>query len=390
MMSKSTPFLAIICITIIFSAFLSQPLSAQQASEEHTVQSGETLFSIARDYELTVGDLRRWNNLDVDELSSGQILRIAPPKADNQITHTVQAGETLFALSRKYGVTIAEIQEWNNFRDNNLEVGRELIIFQDEDQSSSQDQIPVLEQVNPDEERRSIVRVSEAPSGNSYYNVRSGDTLYKIANDHSMTVNELRQLNNLEDDMLRVGQRLTVRETGSSAPSIAEGDEESTPQGRFAQYRVQSGENGNAVIEKFQMSESEFFSLNPGNDLNSIGPGQRVTVLMPPTRNFKNPYRKGASLEDLGSVSVFKYSENDVASTTTSGELYNPDQLTAAHSNMALGNVIYIENPTSGNGVFVRINDRHSGDGLKLSDLAFNMLDFSSIEQARVTIYLDN
>lgn len=389
MMSKSTPFLAFICITVI-TAFLYQPLFAQQASEEHTVQSGETLFSIARDYDLTVGDLRRWNNLEVDELSSGQILRIAPPKADNQITHTVQSGETLFALSRLYRVTIAEIQEWNNIRDYNLEVGRELTIFQNEDQPSSQTQLPVLDQTNPDEERRSIVRVSEAPSGNSYYNVKSGDTLYKIANDHGMTTNELRQLNNLEGDMLRVGQRLTVRETGASAPSIAEGHEESTPQGKFAQYRVQSGESGNSIIEKFQMSESEFFSLNPGSDLNSISAGQRVTVLLPPTRNFKNPYRKGASLEDLGSVSVFKYRASDVASTTTSGELYNPDQLTAAHSNMALGNVIYIENPTSGNGVFVRINDRHSGDGLKLSELAFNMLDFSSIEQARVTIYMDN
>jgi rare lipoprotein A (peptidoglycan hydrolase) len=57
---------------------------------------------------------------------------------------------------------------------------------------------------------------------------------------------------------------------------------------------------------------------------------------------------------------------------------------------MALGNVIFIENPSNGKGIFVRVNDRHSGEGLKLSHKAFNMLDFSSIEQPVVTIYLDN
>jgi rare lipoprotein A (peptidoglycan hydrolase) len=86
---------------------------------------------------------------------------------------------------------------------------------------------------------------------------------------------------------------------------------------------------------------------------------------------------------------VFRYSNSDIANPTTSGELYNPNQLTAAHPNIALGKVIYIENPSTNNGIFVKINDRHSGDGLKLSSSAYEMLDFSSIEQARVTIYLD-
>jgi LysM repeat protein len=392
MKSNLFPFLAVLFCLAGLLALPETGAFAQQVSETHTVQPGETLFSIARDFNLSVGDLRRWNELDSDNLSIGQVLRVVPPRADNQITHTVQPGETLFALSRRYNVTIAEIQQWNNLRDTNLETGRELTIFPAE-RAATPETLPPSggEPAEIEEERQYIVRLSELPAGNTYYTVRSGDTLYRIANDHNMTVNELRVLNGLDNDMLRVGQQLTVRETRrTSAPSIAETAESSTPQGKFVQYRVESGENGPAVLRKFQMSEAELLALNPGISVSGISPGQRLTVLLPPTRTFKNPYRRGASLEDLGSVPVYTYRENEVAAPTTSGELYNPDQLTAAHSNMELANEVYIENPNNCRGIFIRINDRHSGDGLKLSHLAFDMLGFSSIDQAKVTIYMDN
>ncbi|MEX0944552.1 MAG: septal ring lytic transglycosylase RlpA family protein, partial [Balneolaceae bacterium] len=131
-------------------------------------------------------------------------------------------------------------------------------------------------------------------------------------------------------------------------------------------------------------------ALNPGMNRSAVTQGQQITALLPPTRNFSNPYRKDANLEDLGTVAVSRYQTQERAAPTTSGELYNPDQLTAAHSNMALGNIIYIENPINKKGVFVRVNDRQSGDGLKLSQKAFEMLGFSSINQPLVTIYLDN
>lgn len=138
------------------------------------------------------------------------------------------------------------------------------------------------------------------------------------------------------------------------------------------------------------MSRNELMALNPGLEGSSVTGGQQLTVLLPPSRNFRNPYQRDANLEDLGTVPVTRYQMSDRASPTTGGELYNPSQLTAAHSNMALGNVIYVENPNNGHGVFVRVNDRQSGDGLKLSNKAYEMLRFSNVEQPMVTIYLDN
>lgn len=366
---------------------ITPEVTAQAAGQSHTVQQGETLFSISRLYDVTVGDLRRWNRLQSDELDPGQELLVGPPRNDDSVVHTVEAGQTLFAVSRLYDVTIAEIQSWNDLEGTQLSEGQELIIFQDQqDERSAPEDISTP----PDdtEPRESIIRDREGTRGTTYYTVRSGDTLTRIARMHDMTVEQLRDLNNLQSDMLSIGQQLTVRDV-QTAPSIAESAEESTPQGKFVNYRIESGESVEDLKERFMMSEDELAALNPDLNIETLQSGQRVTVLLPPSRNFNNPFKKGASLENLGEIPATRYSESDRANPTTSGELYNPDYLTAGHSNMPLGNVIYVENPETGRGVYVRINDRTSGSGIKLSHKAFEMLGFSTIQQSSVIVYLD-
>ncbi len=380
----------ILLLFLATSVILAPDVSAQQAETEHVVQQGETLFSISRQHDVTVSELRMWNNLDTDDLRTGQVLRLTPPSGEDRVVHTVQPGESLFGISRQYNVTIAEIQQWNNLDGTALDSGTELVIYPGEE---TEEELPhTIEEIEQmdEEERTSIVRrLDETPAGSETYVVRSGDTLFQIAREHDMTVNELRDLNNLQDDMLRVGQRIMVKRV-RTAPSVAEGAEDSTPQGKFALYRVQSGENMETLLSRFRMSRAELNALNPGVAESGVSQGQQITVLLPPTRNFDNPYKSDANLENLGTVPVSRYSDDDRATPTTSGELYNPEQLTAAHSNMALGNIIYIENPSNGNGVYVRVNDRQSGDGLKISHKAYELLGFSAIDQPQVTIFLDD
>ena len=312
---------------------------------------------------------------------------MGPPQDEDSVIHTVESGQTLFAISRLYNVTIAEIQSWNNLESTQLREGQDLTIFQASQADDSNIDIPPTE-TNDTEPRESIIRDWQGSRGTTYYTVRSGDTLTRIAREHDMTVDQLRELNNLQSDMLRVGQRLTVRDI-QIAPSIAESAEESTPQGKFVSYRLESGESLEDLKDKFMMSDNEVSALNPDLEIESLQSGQRVTVLLPPSRNFSNPFKKGASLENLGEIPVSRYSDSDMANPTTSGELYNPDYLTAGHSNMPMGNVIYVENPETGQGVHVRINDRTSGNGIKLSHKAIDMLGFSSIQRSSVVVYLD-
>lgn len=392
-MMKQIAEISILLLFLIISApaFAQNGSGEQPADRIHTVQAGETLFSISRQYDLTVSELRDWNNLSSDILQSGQELRIAPPAGRERTVHAVEAGESLFGISRMYNVTIAEIQQWNNMQGTDIDIGSRLVIYESE-QGGQNDPVPSISEVEEmdDSERSSLVqRIQDGAAQNDVYVVRSGDNLTQIARRFDMTVNEVKSLNNLQNDMLRVGQRLTVKKN-QVPPSVAEGAEDSTPQGRFATYRLQSGENTTTVLEKYRMSASELSALNPGLNTESLSSGQQVTVLLPPTRNFDNPYQKDANLEDLGTVPAFVYNNEDRAKPTTSGELYNPGQLTAAHSNIVLGSIIYVENPSNKNGIFVKINDRLTGEGLKLSHKAYEILKFSSIEQPQITIYLEN
>lgn len=300
--------------------------------------------------------------------------------AQDRSTYTVLQGETLYAISKKLNVSVAELQQWNNLADNGISIGQELIYYEAEVQDSTVVSEPV----------QSLVTTT-VPQENIFYTVKSGDNLTVIARNHSMTINELRELNDLQSDVLSIGQRLSVRKlVDSVAPSTSEFSEESAPQGSFAVYTVQSGENSTDILNKFKMTQRELQELNPEVNITALDRQQKITVLLPPSRSFSNPYENKASLQDLGSVGVFSYTEDEFGNTTTNGELYNPEELTAAHSNIALGTIVFIEHPELENGIYVRINDRITGSGLKLSAKAYRILGLENLNSPVVSIYTDS
>ena len=302
--------------------------------------------------------------------------------AQQKLTHTVQAGETLYSISRTLNVTVPELKEWNSLSDNSLSVGQNLIYYtssKTEDKPAS----PV------DENAPSLITIS-TPQENVFYTVKSGDNLTVIARKHGMSISELRDLNNLNSDLLRIGQRLTVRKLSDSvAPSASEFSNQNSPQGSFVIYTVESGETLAGLLDRFKMTEHELQELNPEVSLSSLSSGQKITVLLPPSSAFANPYLSKANLQNLGAVETFVYNANEVGNTTTNGELYNPEQLTAAHSNIAFGSVVFIENELNGKGIYVRINDRINENGLKLSAEAYRILGLNK-SNSSVTIYTES
>lgn len=101
----------------------------------HTVAAGESLWAIAQLYEVKFEDLLRWNELpDPDALKVGQNIQVKAPIEEasvgkNIITHTVQPGETMYAISRKYGMTVDEVMDLNGMKDFNLNVGQDLKVY---------------------------------------------------------------------------------------------------------------------------------------------------------------------------------------------------------------------------------------------------------------------
>ena len=101
----------------------------------HTVASGESLWSIANKYDLKMDDLLRWNELEnPDQISIGQNIQVKAPIEEASVgkqfdKHVVQPGETTYALSRKYGMTVDELMDLNNMTTPDLSVGEELKVY---------------------------------------------------------------------------------------------------------------------------------------------------------------------------------------------------------------------------------------------------------------------
>lgn len=112
-------------------------------SDTHVVQPGETLYSISRQYQLTVNDLKLLNNIDNQaDLKPGQILKVtgneqveeqAPIVASaserrDETIHEVKLSDTLYSVARQYGVTIKDLMECNNKKDFSVSLGERLKI----------------------------------------------------------------------------------------------------------------------------------------------------------------------------------------------------------------------------------------------------------------------
>lgn len=201
----------------------------------YTVKAGDTLYQIAKNNNITVDELKKINNLDSDTLSIGQILKLPSPLTP-EATYTVQKGDSLYSIARKYNTTVDELKKINNLTSNILSIGQVLKLPTSTVEEESKDVIEYIvqkgdnlysiareynttidaikSQNNLTSNLLSIGQVLKIPvdaSLETTYTVQKGDSLYSIAKKFETTVDNLKQLNNLTSNLLSVGQILIVR-----------------------------------------------------------------------------------------------------------------------------------------------------------------------------------
>ena len=99
-------------------------------SENYVVKSGDNLYAIARRYNTTVSEIKKVNNLTSNNLSIGQVLKIptVTPSQENAETYIVQSGDSLYSIARKFNTTVSEIKKLNNLSSNLLSLGQVLVL----------------------------------------------------------------------------------------------------------------------------------------------------------------------------------------------------------------------------------------------------------------------
>lgn len=151
-----------------------------EVSDTYIVQKGDSLWSIANKFNMTVSELKNLNNLTNNLLSIGQVLKIKDSSNNGKTTYTVQKGDSLWVIANKYGITTEELKNYNKLTSNLLSIGQVLKIPQGK------------------------------TSTENIYTVKKGDSLWTIANRYNTTVEKIKVLNNLTSNLLSIGQHLKI------------------------------------------------------------------------------------------------------------------------------------------------------------------------------------
>ena len=199
----------------------------------YIVKKGDSLWSISNKYGLSVDELKDLNNLSSNNLSVGQKLLIKDTSSSDDlgIYYTVKAGDTLYGIANEYGLSVDELKSMNGLSNNNLSVGQKLLVS----------------------------GTGEVVVGNDYdtYVVKSGDNLYAIARKYGISVDKLKDINNLSSNLLSVGQKLLVPKLNGKTYIVKSGDN---------LYKI-AKDNGTTVTDLINLNELSTTNLSIGQVL---------------------------------------------------------------------------------------------------------------------------
>jgi peptidoglycan DL-endopeptidase LytE len=198
----------------ILAILLLCSAAAAEGSSSYTVRPGDTAYSVARQAGTDVPTLLRLNNLTVADLKPGQVLKVRgeggeatapPPSSPLPRSHRVEAGQTLYAVARLYGLKAAEVQDFNHLSSADLRAGQVLLLPQGAGPGPG---VSVAVPARPAAPPVSTPTPASAPTAR--HTVQPGQTLYSIARSYNLRAADLLTLNQLNSPDLRPGQALLL------------------------------------------------------------------------------------------------------------------------------------------------------------------------------------
>lgn len=232
----------------------------------HTVRRGETLGLIAERYGVTVSRLKDWNDLRSNKIFVGQRLKVVSmvdkgeievegdaDVQENATTHKVRRGESLFSIAEDYGVTIDNLKEWNNLSGSSIDAGQTLIV-----------------NASAAKALKKSSGSSEKKAATTKHKVRRGETLGAIASRYGVTVDNLKDWNNLSSSRIDVGQTLIVK--GSKSTSSLRSSKSS-----YTTHTVRNGETLGGIAERYGTTASAIRKAN-GIKGSMIRKGQKLKI----------------------------------------------------------------------------------------------------------------
>ncbi|WP_339192237.1 LysM peptidoglycan-binding domain-containing protein [Bacillus sp. FSL K6-1003] len=246
----------------------------------YTVKNGDSLWLIANEYKMSVQELKKLNGLNSDMIRAGQKLKVSGKVSSHTSsgtsssskssssssaktgTYKVQLGDSLWKIANKVNMSIAELKVLNNLKSDTIYVNQVLKTKSAGSHSSSKD---------------NSSKSNQSASATTKYTVKSGDSLWKIANKYNLTVQQIRNSNNLKSDVLYVGQVLKLTGKSSSGTSTSPSSSNSSSGTTTTTYTVKSGDSLWVIAQKFNVTAQQIREKNNlKTDVLQIG--QKLTI----------------------------------------------------------------------------------------------------------------
>lgn len=275
---KNSIILVTLLLLFIFSIpFLSFADSNNDEFITHKVTKGDTLWSISKQYNISFELILGLDNIkDKDTLSINQIIKIPQgnlPAADYTV-HIVKKGDTLWTIAQRYNLTVNLILANNNISNSELiSIGQEMKIPLHKNAVAETN---IANQAIIDEKNNNINNNINQPKNAEpiVYTVKAGDNLWNISRKYGVSVEVIIDVNNFKDkDFLSLGQKLEIPAIGGGVSNYNQKQEPT-----IITYTVVKGDNLWSISQRFDVKMTSIISANNLKEISRLSIGQKLKL----------------------------------------------------------------------------------------------------------------
>ncbi len=343
----------------------------------HTIQSGDTLSTIAKNYGITINDLYDLNpGVNAKNLKLGAKLNLPPyngntkkvtpsPMVAENGVYTVRQGDTLSAIATNYKVSVESLMSINNLKSSSLSIGQKIRLYDDKTIANTVSKAKTTITIN----------ANTPKSGTVAYIVQKGDTIGKIATRQGTDINTVLKLNGLSSTAtLQVGQVLHLPELAKSQQVASTNTStistsNKTTSTKQDSYTVQSGDTLWSISQQFNLTTAQIMEYNNLTTSSVIKVGQVLALT--------------GSLANNSIIAVAK------ADNTSSSKVYivqSGDTLWSISQKhkLSLENLLEYNNLTASSSIYVGQKLALTGDS---KDIAMTTIGSEYVVQSGDTLY---